>query len=244
MWDSDRKRLSKWRQQMGYDQPEEEDAAAASAEEAAEPAVKVYFTRGCPHARAAMDLLREREIEFAEIDVKGDDATRSWLAIVTGNKTVPQIFINGAPIGGHDELRELDHSGKLSALLEGPPDPVGPIKDARGRVKLNVVQHPDHSPFEALDGDLGQALENELEGDALVEAVRNVLDECRPLVQADGGDIELLDVQGDVVHLQLTGNCIGCPSSQATLKQGIERRLKARIPQISGIQSPQLQPGA
>ncbi|MEM6290123.1 MAG: NifU family protein [Myxococcota bacterium] len=82
--------------------------------------------------------------------------------------------------------------------------------------------------------------EEQLEGEALVERVREVLDECRPMVQADGGDIELLDVQSDTVHLQLTGNCVGCPSAQATLRQGIERRLKTRIPQIKGIASPQL----
>ncbi|MCH9680894.1 MAG: NifU family protein [Deltaproteobacteria bacterium] len=77
----------------------------------------------------------------------------------------------------------------------------------------------------------------------MVDRVKEVLDECRPMVQADGGDIELLDVQDNVVHVQLTGNCVGCPSSQATLRQGIERRLKARIPQLSGIASPQLTPG-
>ena len=88
---------------------------------------------------------------------------------------------------------------------------------------------------------MGDAVASDvLEGEALVAAVREVLDECRPLVQADGGDIELLDVQREVVHVQLTGNCIGCPSSQATLKQGIERRLRARIPQIVELRSPQL----
>lgn len=60
------------------------------------------------------------------------------------------------------------------------------------------------------------------------------------MVQQDGGDIELLDIVADTVHVQLTGNCIGCPSSQATLKQGIEARLKRRIPQIKGVASPQL----
>jgi Fe-S cluster biogenesis protein NfuA len=67
-----------------------------------------------------------------------------------------------------------------------------------------------------------------------------VLDECRPMIQQDGGDVELVDIVADVVHVRLTGNCIGCPSSQATLKQGIEARLKRRIPQIRGIASPQL----
>lgn len=62
------------------------------------------------------------------------------------------------------------------------------------------------------------------------------------MVQSDGGDIELLDIIDDVVGVQLTGNCVSCPSSQATLRQGIERKLKQRIPQIKGISSPQLLP--
>jgi Fe-S cluster biogenesis protein NfuA len=60
------------------------------------------------------------------------------------------------------------------------------------------------------------------------------------MIQQDGGDLELLDIVDDVVHVALSGNCIGCPSSQATLKQGIERRLKQAIPQIKSIASPQL----
>ncbi len=62
------------------------------------------------------------------------------------------------------------------------------------------------------------------------------------MVQSDGGDIELLDIIDDVVGVRLTGTCIGCPSSQATLRQGIERKLKQRIPQLKGISSPQLTP--
>jgi Fe-S cluster biogenesis protein NfuA len=86
------------------------------------------------------------------------------------------------------------------------------------------------------DGDPAEVLE----GNALVERVREVLEECRPMIQADGGDLMLLDIVDDVVHVELTGNCIGCPSSQATLRQGIERRLVSRIPQVRGIASPQL----
>lgn len=110
------------------------------------------------------------------------------------------------------------------------------------RVSLPVL-HPERSPFEDLlftDPD-AEALEH-LVGDALIARVREVLEEVRPMVQSDGGDIELMDVIDDVVGVRLTGNCIGCPSSQATLRQGIERKLKQRIPQIKGISSPQLLP--
>ncbi len=127
---------------------------------------------------------------------------------------------------------------------EAPPEAEAvEAAQAARPVKLPAV-HPQQSPFEALGEDFDPAVEEELSYEDLIQAVGGVLDECRPMVQADGGDIELLDVQGSVVHVQLTGNCIGCPSAQATLRQGIERRLKARIPQVTGIASPQLPAGA
>src|SRR5690606_23732911 len=115
-------------------------------------------------------------------------------------------------------------------------------KPEKRTIKLPVI-HPERSPFEALlDDPTAGADQPPLEGDELIARVREVIESCRPLVQADGGDIELLDVTADTVGVRLTGNCIGCPSSQATLKQGIERKLKQQIPQIKGITSPQLAP--
>ena len=191
-----------------------------------------------------MDLLREKDIPFTEHDISGNRERLQWLKTVTGRPTTPQIFVHGRSIGGYDELRRLEHSGELARLLAGEaPEaeaaaaPASP--PAASRVSLPVV-HPERSPFEAMldewDGDAA----DHLEGAALTERVREVLAECRPMIQADGGDIELLDIVDDVVHVQLTGNCIGCPSSQATLRQGIERRLTRRIPQLRGIASPQL----
>lgn len=135
------------------------------------------------------------------------------------------------------EKWRVDHG-----VVEPEPEPQSPSQDPPGRTRLPVV-HPERSPFESLTDEewAGEGPGETLEGDALVARVREVLDECRPMVQADGGDIELLDVRHDVVHVELTGNCVGCPSSQATLKQGIERRLRSRIPQIREIASPQLE---
>lgn len=353
MWETDKRKLAKHEVDTGIVAEDEQPETAAN-----EPAVKVYFKRGCPYTRAAIELLRAREIVFEEQDVTMDEPTRGWLKIVTGKSTTPQIFIHGDPIGGYDELRTLDLDGTLVPRIAGqtPDDndndnddelvevgamtvaelrerinegaqpllldvrtdaearagmlahavhiPVGEI-DARceeldpegvwivycksgkrsataaarlvargfrsvanleggieawraaggtisgfgdtesrktpARTRLTVV-HPERSPFEGLADDANAAPdEARLEGDDLIARVREVLDECRPMVQADGGDIELLDVAEDVVHVQLTGNCVGCPSSQATLRQGIERRLKNRIPQLTGIASPQLQ---
>lgn len=368
MWESDRKKLRKFQVEHGIIEEEgREDGDTTGEDVAAKPAVKIYYKRGCPYARAALDLLRERDIVFEEVDFKGDEATASWLKIVTGRKTSPQIFIHDEPIGGYDELRALDLDGELIARIAGTTEAEGAATDAdaeaeRGveeidvaelreqieegvavllldvrtpqEVESGLLEHAMHiplaelasrheeldregvwiaycksgqrsrgavrqlqqlgfrsvvslrggidawkehvgttvlpgqtparkevprasgrrghlpvidggyerSPFEGLSDDWQGAATERLDDEALIERVKAVLDECRPLVQADGGDIELLDVQDDVVHVQLTGNCVGCPSSQATLRQGIERRLQTRIPQIKGIASPQLQP--
>jgi len=63
-------------------------------------------------------LLRERGITFEEIDIAGDAARRAGVIEASGRRTVPQIFIDGKPIGGHDELLALDSSGALAALLD------------------------------------------------------------------------------------------------------------------------------
>lgn len=373
MWPSDREKLRRHQIDRGIVKPEADgDAAAAAAP--AKAAVTIYFRRGCPYSRAALDLLKEREIAVNEVDMTDDQGLQAHVARLTGRKTSPQLLIHEAPIGGFDELRELAQSGDLERMIASPPPPAdddvdvidaefpdapAPVEvieievtevrqrvdegsplllldvrnahecaetgvlpgalhiplgelearleeiDAGGlwitycrsgkrslaarevmvkagmrgvlsmrggilawlegqgptvtvdeaqaareaeakrrasrRVKLPVV-HPERSPFEglAVDGEASDGDGERLEGKALVDRVLEVLDEVRPMVQSDGGDIELMDVQDDVVAVRLTGNCIGCPSSQATLRQGIERRLKQRIPQIKGISSPQL----
>ena len=69
------------------------------------------------------------------------------------------------------------------------------------------------------------------------EKVEEVLREIRPSLQRDGGDVELVDVENGVVKVRLTGACGGCPMSQMTLKMGIERHLKDRIPEIQSVES-------
>ncbi|MFB3925948.1 MAG: NifU family protein [Syntrophales bacterium] len=68
------------------------------------------------------------------------------------------------------------------------------------------------------------------------EEVIKVLNDIRPNLQADGGDIELVDVTDDgIVKVRLTGACGGCPMSQMTLKMGVERYLKKNIPAIKEV---------
>ncbi len=70
------------------------------------------------------------------------------------------------------------------------------------------------------------------------ERVQEVINEIRPMLQADGGDVELVDVSADgVVKVKLTGACGGCPMSQITLSRGIESRLKASVPEVSRVES-------
>ena len=66
--------------------------------------------------------------------------------------------------------------------------------------------------------------------------VETVLDEMRPYLMADGGNVELVDIEGPVVKLRLQGACGSCPSSTMTLKMGIERRLREMIPEIDEVQ--------
>jgi Fe-S cluster biogenesis protein NfuA len=69
------------------------------------------------------------------------------------------------------------------------------------------------------------------------EKVQEALDKIRPNLQADGGDVELVDIQEGVVTVRLQGACAGCPMSQMTLKNGIERFLKQEIPEVISVES-------
>jgi Fe-S cluster biogenesis protein NfuA len=68
------------------------------------------------------------------------------------------------------------------------------------------------------------------------ENVETVLDEMRPYLMADGGNVELVELDGPVVKLRLQGACGSCPSSAMTLRMGIERRLREFIPEIAEVE--------
>lgn len=68
--------------------------------------------------------------------------------------------------------------------------------------------------------------------------VEAALEEVRPHLQLDGGDVELVEVQDDgVVKVRLTGSCAGCPMSQMTLKWGVENYLKKKIPEVKSVEA-------
>lgn len=79
--------------------------------------VLMYTAQYCPYCMQAKALLKHKGIAFQEVDVGADDVLRDKMVLESGRRTVPQIFINGAAIGGFDELRALDQDGKLDQLL-------------------------------------------------------------------------------------------------------------------------------
>ncbi|MBW1924584.1 MAG: NifU family protein [Deltaproteobacteria bacterium] len=70
------------------------------------------------------------------------------------------------------------------------------------------------------------------------EQIEDALNKVRPSLQADGGDVQLVDVDEEgIVRVKLTGACGGCPMSQMTLKMGIEKILKQNVPEVKSVES-------
>jgi Fe-S cluster biogenesis protein NfuA len=72
-----------------------------------------------------------------------------------------------------------------------------------------------------------------------LEKIEEVLGTVRPAIQMDGGDVEFVDFDENegLVTVRLMGHCVGCPMSRATLKQGIEARLKMAVPEVRGVEA-------
>lgn len=85
--------------------------------------VRIYTTHLCGYCHAAKALLKRHGVAFQEIDCSSDPTTRRWLVEQTGQRTVPQIYIAGVPVGGFRELSELEREGRLAAILEGREAP-------------------------------------------------------------------------------------------------------------------------
>jgi len=82
--------------------------------------IEIYTTVFCPFCHRAKALLTRKGVDFREIDVSVNRKRRQEMTERAGGRhTVPQIFIDGAPIGGCDELHALDADGRLDGLLEG-----------------------------------------------------------------------------------------------------------------------------
>lgn len=84
--------------------------------------VEIYSSAACPFCIWALQLLESQGIQYTEYSVDRDAKLRQEAMDRSGRRTVPQIFINGAPIGGFDELEMLHQNGRLDALI-APSDP-------------------------------------------------------------------------------------------------------------------------
>ncbi|MFT5233282.1 MAG: Fe-S cluster biogenesis protein NfuA [Candidatus Krumholzibacteriia bacterium] len=71
----------------------------------------------------------------------------------------------------------------------------------------------------------------------MIERILRVLEEVRPMLQADGGDVELIDFNDGVVTVRLQGACGSCPMSTMTLKAGIEAKMKEAIPEVTSVEA-------
>lgn len=72
--------------------------------------------------------------------------------------------------------------------------------------------------------------------DQVMARIAKVIEQIRPAVQADGGDLQLVDIDpAGVVHVRLHGSCVGCPSSTATLQGGVERWVLEEVPEATGV---------
>ncbi len=82
--------------------------------------IKVYGTNTCPYCRMAEKFFDDRKLPYSKIDVSDDQQMRDKLVSLTGQRTVPQIFIDEKSIGGYSDLVALQRAGRLEALLSSP----------------------------------------------------------------------------------------------------------------------------
>jgi glutaredoxin 3 len=85
--------------------------------------VVVYLTEWCPYCIRAKSLLGKKNVRFKAVDVDDRPDLRAWLLERSGQRTVPQVFVNGRPLGGFSDISALDRQGELDPLLATPPSP-------------------------------------------------------------------------------------------------------------------------
>jgi glutaredoxin 3 len=83
--------------------------------------VVIYTTPWCPYCHRAKALLSRKKASFIDVDVDSRPDLRRWLAEESGQRTVPQVFINNRPVGGFSEIAALEQAGQLEAMLREAP---------------------------------------------------------------------------------------------------------------------------
>lgn len=82
--------------------------------------IVLYTKDYCPYCKKAAAILKRKKVEFTEVDVTNDQAECDKIAEVSDCTTVPQLFVNGKFIGGHDDMVELEEKGELNDILGLP----------------------------------------------------------------------------------------------------------------------------
>jgi glutaredoxin 3 len=85
------------------------------------PPIKIYTKHFCPYCVRAKALLDRKGVRYEEIVAGNDPELRAWLSRVTGQDTVPQIFVGERPLGGYSDIKALDDAGRLDPILRGEP---------------------------------------------------------------------------------------------------------------------------
>lgn len=88
--------------------------------------VVIYVTTYCPYCVRAKALLQKKSVEFREVNIEERPDLRDWIARKSGQRTVPQIFVNGRALGGFTDIAALDQKGQLEPLLARPRDQTDP----------------------------------------------------------------------------------------------------------------------
>lgn len=91
-----------------------------------QPRILVYGTETCPYCTAARMLLTKKGVKFEDILVSRDPEKRAEMERLSGGHTVPQIFIDGQPVGGYDDIYALDKAGRLDELLRRETEQTDP----------------------------------------------------------------------------------------------------------------------
>lgn len=150
-----------------------------------------------------------------------------------------RIAVHGSPFAPQYEFALVDEDPEAGDRVV-PMEGFEVLLDeaSAGRIEgatVEWVENDRGTGFEVRNPNVRKLGENAPSG-ALADRVRQVLEtRVNPAVASHGGEISLVDVDGDIVYLELGGGCQGCGMARVTLKQGVEKMLKEAIPEIRGI---------
>lgn len=174
---------------------------------------------------------------------KARDMVTSFMDLEEDGLQALRIAVEGSPFAPNYELTLVDADSKGEADLEVDAGSFAVLVDEASAQRLNgatvdfveTIQEsgfqitPDPDAVKAAMGDAGPAGE-------LADRVTHVLDtEINPAIAAHGGVINLIDVQGTEIFIEMAGGCQGCAMSRMTLRQGVERMVSQSVPEVTAI---------